>query len=396
MVEYLGISLSPEGLHMDPAKVLMIQAWPVPHNVCEVQSFLGFANFYRRFISSYTEFTQPLTNLCRKNTPWHFGEPESTAFQHLKTAFHTAPVLYHWAPDLPMTVETDASDYTIAGILSITTLDLEICPIAFHSQSLHDAERNYDTHDKELLAVFDCYKAWQHYLEGSGHPIDTVTDHKNLEYFTSTKKLTHRQARWLEYLSQFNLRIRFCPGRLGTKLDALTHRSDIHPRSGLDTTPTNVCPLFTPQQLETPTSRASALDHPPGGLLETLDQFQIWMEVTQHLSSDTFTLMVKRRLRDQHALPGWEWKEEHLWYEGHIYIPEPLHLQLICNHHDHPTVGHFGHRKTINLICWSCHWLALTWMAKQYIRSCTGCPGFKANWHILYVFLKQLAIHPCR
>src|SRR5258707_9713925 len=126
-----------------------------------------------------------------------------------------------------MTVETDASDYAIAGILSITTPDLEICPITFHSRSLHDAERNYDTHDKELLAVFDCYKAWQHYLEGSENPIDTVTDHKNLEYFTSTKKLTHQQACWSEYLSQFNLQIHFCPGRLGTKLDALTHHLDI-------------------------------------------------------------------------------------------------------------------------------------------------------------------------
>src|SRR5258708_4858061 len=121
MVEYLGFILSPEGLHMDPAKVSTIQAWPVPHNVHEVQSFLGFTNVYQRFISGYAEFTQPLTNLCQKNTPWHFGEPESTAFQSLKMAFHTAPVLYHWAPDLPMTVETDASDYAIAGILSVTT-----------------------------------------------------------------------------------------------------------------------------------------------------------------------------------------------------------------------------------------------------------------------------------
>src|SRR5258708_28501097 len=270
-----------------------------------------------------------------------------------------------------MTVETDASNYAIAGILSITTLDLEIHPIAFHSRSLHDAERNYDTHDKELLAVFDCYKAWRHYLEGSGHPIDTVTDHKNLEYFTSTKKLTHQQAQWSEYLSQFNLRIHFCPGRLGTKPDALTHRLDVHPRSRPDTTPTNVCPMFTPQQLETPTSRASALDHPPGGLSETLDQFRIWMEVAQHLSSNTFTLTVKRRLRDQHSLPGWEWKEEHLWYEGCIYVPEPLHLQLICNHHDHPMAGPFGHHKTINLIRQSCHWLGLT-LCRWEIRDNPG------------------------
>src|SRR5258708_27291861 len=85
-------------------------------------------------------------------------------------------------------------------------------------------------------------------------------------------------------------------------------------RSGRETTPTNGHPLFTPWELEPPTSHASVLDHPLGGLSETLDQFRIWMEVTQHLSSDTFALTVKRRLRDQHSLPGWEWKEEHLWY----------------------------------------------------------------------------------
>src|SRR5258708_20890240 len=114
-----------------------------------------------------------------------------------------------------------------------------------------------------------------------------VTDHKNLEYFTSMKKLTRQQAQWSEYLSQFNLQIRFRPGRLGTKPDALTRRSDVHPGSGPDTTPTNVHPLFTPQQLETPTSHASALDHPLGGLSETLDQFQICTDVTQHLPTNT-------------------------------------------------------------------------------------------------------------
>src|SRR5258708_27099712 len=136
-VEYLSFILSLEGLHMDLVKVLMIQSWLEPRNICEVQSFLGFANFYQRFISHYAELTQPLTILCWKNTPWHFGETESAAFRHLKTAFHLAPVLYHWALDLPMTVETDASDYAIAGILSITTPNLQITPIPFHSQSLH-------------------------------------------------------------------------------------------------------------------------------------------------------------------------------------------------------------------------------------------------------------------
>src|SRR5258708_34543403 len=140
------------------------------------------------------------------------------------------------------------------------------------------------------------------------------------------------------------------------------------------------------------TMTVSILDHPPGGLLETLDQFRILTEVAQHLSSDTFALTVKKRLRDQLSLPGWEQKDEHLWYRGHIYVPEPLCLQLICNHHDHPMVGHFGHLKTIDLICWSCHWPGLTQMVKQYIQSCMVCAHSKANQHKPYGFLKQLPI----
>ena len=143
--------------------------------------------------------------------PWHFGDKETSAFHQLKEAFTTAPILCHWFPDLPMTLETDASDHAIAGILSVTIPDQGICPVAFHSQSLHNAEKNYNTHNKELLAIFESFKVWWHYLEGSGLPIDTVTNHKNLEYFTSTKKLTCRQARWSEYLSQFHMKIRFRP-----------------------------------------------------------------------------------------------------------------------------------------------------------------------------------------
>jgi len=119
-------------------------------------------------------------------------------------------------------VETDASDYALAAILSIMTKDNEIHPVAFHSRTFSAPELNYDVHNKELLAIFEAFKIWQHYLEGSALPIDVVIDHKNLEYFLTTKILTCQQARWLEYLSQFNLIIRFCPGCLGTKPDALT------------------------------------------------------------------------------------------------------------------------------------------------------------------------------
>ncbi len=162
-IEYLGFILTPTGLHMDLVKVTVIQNWLELWNVCDVQSFLGFMNFYHCFIADYSQLTLPLTNLCKKATPWNFGEREVTTFQTLKNAFSTAPVLCHWVLDLRMMVETDMSNHTIAGILSVTTVttkDNEIQLVAFFSCSLQGAEKNYNTHNKELLAIFEAFKNW--------------------------------------------------------------------------------------------------------------------------------------------------------------------------------------------------------------------------------------------
>jgi hypothetical protein len=194
-VEYLGYILSPDGLTMSSDKVKAIQEWPEPRKVKDIQSFLGFANFYRRFIHNYSDIVIPLTRLTRKNAPWDFSDSCRSAFNTLKKAFISAPILTHWAPDSPLIVETDASDYALAAILSTTTPDGEVHPIAFHSRTFSAPELNYDVHDKELLAIFDAFKAWRHYLEGSGSPIDVITDHRNLQYFSTTKVLTRRQAR---------------------------------------------------------------------------------------------------------------------------------------------------------------------------------------------------------
>ena len=175
------------------------------------------------------------------------------SFNTLKKAFTTAPILTHFIPDTPITVETDTSDYAVTGILSITCADDKIRPVAFYSQTLTAPELNYDTHDKELLAIFEAFWAWCHYLEGSGSPIDMVTNHKNLEYFSTSKVLTHRQAQWSEFLAQFHLIIHFCPGKLGTKLDALTRYWDVYPKEGdggySRVNPQNFQPMFMQEQL---------------------------------------------------------------------------------------------------------------------------------------------------
>ena len=180
---------------MSNTKVKTIQEWPEPKKVKDIQSFLEFANFYRCFIFNYSDIVIPLTHLTRKDTPWNFDDKCRMAFNTLKQAFTSAPILMHWVLDAQLIMETDASDYTLAAILSIMTKDNEIYPVAFHSWTFSTLELNYDVHDKELLAIFEAFKIWQHYLEGSTSPIDIVTDHKNLEYFSTTKILTCWQAR---------------------------------------------------------------------------------------------------------------------------------------------------------------------------------------------------------
>ncbi len=134
----------------------------------------------------------PLTHLTQKDIPWKFDSSCYNAFNSLKKVFTSTPILTYWIPNAQLIVETDASDYALAAIFSIVNKDNKVHPVAFHSRTFTAAELNYDIYNKELLTIFEAFKIWQHYLEGPVYPIDVVMDHKNLEYFSTTKILTRR------------------------------------------------------------------------------------------------------------------------------------------------------------------------------------------------------------
>ncbi|CDO69315.1 hypothetical protein BN946_scf184976.g34 [Trametes cinnabarina] len=398
-VEYLGYILSPEGLTMAESKVKAILDWPEPRKVRDIQSFLGFANFYRRFIHNYSEIVLPLTRLTRKGVPWNFDQRCRDSFNALKKAFTSAPILHHWEPDRQITVETDASDYAIAGILSITTESGELHPVAFHSRTLSGAELNYDTHDKDLLAIFECFKTWRHYLEGSGTPIDVVTDHKNLEYFSTTKLLTRRQARWSEFLSQFNLVIRFRPGKLGAKPDALTRRWDVYPKEGGSdysvVNPHNFRPVFRQEQLSA-SLRATYLWQPVLRASFLMDDEQLQSDIRKALDSDSRDSELSAALAAAHQGDSrWSRDEEgFLRFNGRIYVPDvsDLRLRVLRSRHDHPTAGHWGQNKTQALVLRNYAWPGLRAYVRDYMKSCTQCVRAKTPQHLPYGTLKQLPI----
>src|SRR6201999_3545661 len=198
----------------------------------DVQSFLRFANFYRQFISHYSAIVKSLMNLTQKETEFTWSPQCQEAFTGLKKAFTSAPILAHFHPDCQIIVETDASNYAVAAILSqVDPNDKLVHPVAYYSRSMSPAELNYEIYDKELLAIHAAFKEWCSYLEGAAHTVKVITDHKNLEYFATTKLLTRRQARWSEFLSAFNYTVFYRPGRLGGKPNILTRRSDVVPES---------------------------------------------------------------------------------------------------------------------------------------------------------------------
>jgi len=191
-VEFLGVVIGPKGVEMQKEKVERVLNWPAPKNVKEMQKFLGLANYYRRFIKDFAKIAAPLHALVRKEQKWKWEKEQEEAFGRLKEMFTTEPVLAILDIDREMRVEADASDYTTGGVLSLKCEDGKWRPVAFISKLLNATERNYEIHDKEMLAVIRCLEAWRHYLEGAKLEFEIWTDHKNLQYFMTSQKLNRR------------------------------------------------------------------------------------------------------------------------------------------------------------------------------------------------------------
>jgi hypothetical protein len=230
-VKYLGLIVTTEGIEMDPAKVQAVKDWKKPTCVKDVQAFLGFANFYRRFILGFSAIAKPLTELTKnpkegKASPFPLPDkhPAVEAFEKLKQAFTVAPVLAHFDPDKQCWLETDASDFVYAAILSQMDDKGNLRPIAFMSHKMNPAECNYMIYDKELLAIVRAFEEWRFELSGTDGVIQVLTDHQALQYFMTSKRLNRRQARWAEFLAEFNFLVKYRSGRQGTKPDALTRR----------------------------------------------------------------------------------------------------------------------------------------------------------------------------
>jgi hypothetical protein len=417
-VKYLGLIISTDGVRMDPDKIQTITEWPAIQNVKDVQSFLGFANFYRRFIYNFSKIATPLTRLTKKNTTWDWTPECQRAFDTLRAAFTSDAVLAHYDPERKIVVETDASDYVSAGILSQYDDDGILRPIAYFSKKHTPAECNYEIYDKELMAIVRAFENWRPELEGSAHPIDVVTDHKNLEYFTTTKLLSRRQARWSEFLSRFDFKIRYRPGTQGGKPDALTRRTADLPVEGDLSDPRheirhrpllrlaqidlehidmeNLIPSLSIMQIILSPIAFEYLTAEPNAEpeLDSNDELENYDE-TLTLESlwniardrDKFSSSVKKALDEGHRrhahvqLADCKIRLNRLYINEKQYVPNSTRLRAkLCQTlHDSIAAGHPGRTKMISLMYRNFWFPGLPRFVARWVRNCHTCKRIKPS-----------------
>ena len=204
-MEFLGLIIGQGKVEMDKKKLEAIEKWKPPTTVKGVQSFTGFANFYRKFIPNFSNIVAPLNLLTRKSEPWKWTPLQQTAFDELKCIFSSAPVLQIPNVAHPFSIMTDTSLLATGAILLQTDANQDLHPCAYFSWTFSPAQRNYDIYDRELLAVILALEEWRQYLQGTQHPITIITDHKNLSYIKDPQKLSRQQARWLLFLQDFDI-----------------------------------------------------------------------------------------------------------------------------------------------------------------------------------------------
>ena len=186
-VEYLGVIISHNSVEMDPIKVAGVAEWPTPTSKKEVQSFLGFTNFYRRFIQDFSRHARPLFDLTKKDVKWRWSSEEQIAFDLLKGAVTSAPILASPDNSRPFRIEADSSDFATGAVLSQQSpTDEKWHPVAFLSKSLSSVERNYEIHDKEMLAIIRAMEEWRHFLEGAEHQFEVWTDRQTMGQVLTT------------------------------------------------------------------------------------------------------------------------------------------------------------------------------------------------------------------
>jgi hypothetical protein len=359
-VQFLGFTLDASGISTSYDKIEAIQNWEPPKNIKELQRFIGFVTFNRTFIPNFSRYTQTLTSLLKKGTPWTWTTREQDAFDKIKLGISQEIKLIKPNIDEQFYLRTDASKYAMGAVLlQQTGKENEkkiLQPIAFMSKTFNAAQQNYDTHDKEWLAIILAFKNWIHLLKGSPWPIIIQTDHANLENSIKKKEpMTERHARWIRFLQDFKISPVYIKGNTNIDADALSRSQKGEKRDGPRD---KLLELFV-NTLTTLATPASQIEQ------------EIFLAQQKHIKWI--------QTLDNHKALDPEIKGQPRTKESKLLVPpeQKLKNKIMILYHDTQAAGHRGRDTTLRLIVPKYWWPQMYKDIKEYVASCDVCQKSK-------------------
>ena len=352
----LGHVINRNGVMPDPKKVKAIQDYPQPTNVKDVQSYIGLANFYRRFVPNFNKVIRPLLNLIHKNVPFHWGDLESQAFEESKQKLISAPVLAHYNPEANLLLRVDASGIGVGGVL-LQEQDNNYHPIGYVSRGLTKAEKNYSISERECLAVIYSIQQFRSFLWGKNFTIES--DHSALCWLRSIKDPAGRLARWSVKLQDYDYNIVHKKGSTLNDADALSR----YPcQEGLK--------AEEEEAIEIPTYLISEVK-----MHELQDKDPNIVEIRKAIEDPNFgNSLLQRRAKNFKIVNNILYKKSAVTHEeDKIVVPEELKFEILYSSHSEPLAGHLGFAKTFDKIKSRYFWFGMQKDVEKYVRRCPDC-----------------------
>ncbi|KAM2983177.1 hypothetical protein FF2_009137 [Malus domestica] len=350
----LGHIVSARGIEVDKSKIDLVRYLPSPTSVREVRSFLGHAGFYRRFIKDFSKISTPLCRLLQKEVTFDFNEECEKAFKHLKEMLTSAPIIRPPDWSIPFELMCDASDYALGVVLG-QRKDKQPHVIYYASRTLNDAQLNYSTTEKELLAVVFALDKFRSYLLGT--KVIIYTDHAALKYLLTKKEAKPRLIRWMLLLQEFDIEIQDKKGSenvVADHLSRLVHEEDVIP----------IPETFPDEQLMS--LKVSA---------------PWYTDIVNFLVSKRIPSEFTRQQRDKlrHDARFFVWDDPYLWkfcpdqiIRRCVHDSECHSILSFC--HTYACGGHFGTQRTaLKVLQCGFYWPSIFKDAKTFCLTCDKC-----------------------
>lgn len=347
---FLGFRISDKGLEMEEEKVKTIREWPSCRNIKEVMAFLGTVTFYQRFVKNYSEIAEPLTRLLKKKSEWEWGEEQEVAFEKVKLAITSKPVLQMFRRELETRVFTDACDVSVGCHLEQKHGD-DWKPVAFSAKKFDETQLSWPVREKELYAIIHALQTWKIYLEDLDH-FDLFTDHKSLEYFLKSTPSSVKELRWQQKIVNYHFTINYIKGE--------SNRAD-----GISRMPYR-------ERWEEEVTVAAVSSQIKASLIERIK------EATQESPE---MRLFKSGKEGKDLLRGVEIAEGLIirksGKERRVFVPtNELRTQVLEAFHDSPLGGHFGQDRTSTLVK-SYFWPRMEESVRAFVNSCSQCQRSK-------------------